>query len=179
MTDAVASGTGSSPRARVVAAALGLGAGILTVTPVDWLRVATMAPVRQELGVPGSLVAPGAVAGGLLVLAGGVALALARRWGRLLAASGVILGSLLVLVVTIGVIVDPEAAAASQLSGAPGGPTALSPAPFVVSGLAVASLVVGALGMVVRWSVPARRYERAVVDADVWDRMSRGEDPTV
>ena len=165
----------------------------------DSQRLSTYA-VRST--VKGSSFAPGARALGFVGLAGVVALAATRRWGRL--AVGV-----LVLAAGAGIVVEVAAllhdglearglvlvgegscGPAHQCIGVRSGP-----APLVHSGWAWATVVGGVVlalsGALVaargrRWAAlsssyqapAARPTEPPATDKGVWDALDRGEDPT-
>jgi uncharacterized membrane protein (TIGR02234 family) len=173
---------------------LGLAAGgcllsgslILLAGGRAWARLALPLASRSATGrdLAGSL-APW----GLVALAGVVAIAAPRRWGRLpvglaLAASGVA-----VMVVTGGAIHDLGDRTRRALPTAGGRALAAYPVratawPYVAFGagvvLALSGLLVAARGP--RWAALGARYaapaDRPRTDADLWSALDRGEDPT-
>jgi hypothetical protein len=122
--------------------------------------------------VKGTKVVSGAAALGYVGLAGVVALAATKRWGR------VVVG-VLVLAAGVGIVVD--VAQASVPSGASGW------AMLTVTGgvvLALSGVLVAARGRT--WAALSSSYEAPAVRAEeppatdkaVWDALDRGEDPT-
>lgn len=173
---------------------LGLAAGgcllsgslILLAGGRAWARLALPLASRSATGhdLAGSL-----TPWGLVALAGVVAIAATRRWGRLpvglaLAASGVA-----VALVTGGTIHDLAGRTRRALPAAGGRALAAYPVhatawPYVAFGagvvLALSGLLVAARGP--RWAALGARYaapaDRPRTDADLWSALDRGEDPT-
>ena len=198
MTDPAELGRGRrvGPRGRrqVVVVAAGLGAALLGTTPAVWVRAATWTPLseRAEVTVTGVQAAPAVSAAGLLIVASALALAMARRWGAVLA--GVVVGGAGVAVAAVlSVLADPAvpAMAAARESVGVGlldGAATVSPAPWVALALALVTAVVGCLAVLTSraWAVPSARHEPVTGvpgppgadDPAAWDALSRGQDPT-
>lgn len=150
----------------------------------------------QPLAVAGQAAAPALSALGLASLALLGALSIAGRGvrvalGILEAAIGVLL-----VVVAIGVLVDPVAASASTITSttAVGGPASIAalvtstsvtlwPAVGIVAGVLTALVGAAVLATGHRWPGPTKKYEAAAADdtgtpVGAWDRLSDGSDPT-
>lgn len=146
---------------------LALGLAALAVGTTTWVRGVTSSAVAAEveLAVPGTVVAPGVGAGGLVVAAAALALALGGRWGRRLAAAGIALGGLLVAASAVAALADPQAAALSAAQDAVGvaalvGPASSTPMPWLAAGLGAAATLLGVALLVTRgWAPPSRRHE--------------------
>lgn len=196
-------------RRRAVLLGLVLGGAALAAGTTTWVRGVTSSAVAAEveLAVPGTVVAPGAGAGGLVIAAAALALALGGAWGRRLAAAGIALGGLLVTASSVAALADPEAAALSAAQDAVGvaalvGTATATPMPWLAVVLGATATVLGVALLVTRgWAPPSARHESprasagpapdgprtapdrphdAVADDDhaAWDALSRGEDPT-
>ena len=144
----------------------------------------TISSVRTT--VDGSSVAGGAQALGYVGLAGVVALAATRRWGRLVV-------GLLVTAAGVGVVIDVVTALADGLGARAGGAgrVVASTAPGWAWVALVGGLLLVASGALVavrgrRWAALSSSYEPPaaredappVTDKGVWDALDRGEDPT-
>ena len=160
----------------------------------DWVIVDVagngLLPPRR-LGVEGSELVAGVRALGLVGLAGVVALAATRRWGRAVVGVLLVLVGLGVLLSVVGADLAAEAARSApvaQAGGADGdGRTTAWP---VVTG--VGGLLLAAAGSLVtlrgrRWAALGRRYDAPAArpapaapsgTAQLWDALDRGEDPT-
>ena len=160
----------------------------------DWVVVDVagngLLPPRR-LGVEGAELVAGVRALGLVGLAGVVALAATRRWGR------VVVGVLLA-VVGVGVLLsvvgtDLAAEAARSASVGEAGGTAGDARTTLWSPVtAFGGLLLVAAGTLVavrgrRWAGLGRRYDAPaarpapaapVGDAQLWEALDRGEDPT-
>ncbi len=147
--------------------------------------VAAAIPVR--LG--GGTVAPAVTGLGLVGLAGVVAIAATRRWGRIVV-GGLVLAAGLGVVIGAGRIgVDPTAAARGATPVrqiAPDGVAVLRDVTATIGPwLAVAGgLLLAASGLLVvlrgrTWSTMSARYEApAARPVNPWDEIERGGDPT-
>src|SRR5665647_2311599 len=119
MTDPAEPGRGRrvGPRGRrqVVVVAAGLGAALLGTTPAVWVRAATWTPLseRAEVTVTGVQAAPAVSAAGLLIVASALALAMARRWGAVLAGVVVVGGAGVAVAAVLSVLADPAVPAGS------------------------------------------------------------------
>jgi len=148
-----------------------------------------------RVSVSGQAAQPVVVALGLVAAAAAVALALAGARARVALGVCLLLVAAGALAVAAGVLTDPAAAVRSGWSGAPGSPTTgaavrevrLSGWPWaaVAAGLALA----GAAGLTLtvgrRWAPAGSRFDAGTGPAgergapsEVWDALSRGEDPT-
>jgi len=145
------------------------------------------------VGAGGVQAAPAVSAAGLLIVASALALAMARRWGAVLAGVVVGGGAGVAVAVVLSVLADPAApavAAARELVGVGllDGAATVSPAPWVALALALVTAVVGCLAVLTSraWAAPSARHEPVTgvpgpSDADdpaAWDALSRGQDPT-
>jgi len=181
-------------RRSAVLAVLGGGALLLASTALPWVT----APVRSAVqtstvsasGSTGAALVPSAA---LVVLAAGLAIALAGRIARVVAAVAVALGGALAAFGVIELLRAPGSAVlavarrnptGSELDGA----AELTPWPVVALVLAVLLVAVGMVlpFLMGDWDRVGQRYERDpspvtggtrqhVAD---WDALSRGEDPS-
>ena len=152
----------------------------------DW---ATAAYPDRPRGVSGSSLAGSLVPWGLVALAGVVAIAATRRWGRVpvgvaLAASGATVVALSVAAIREVELRVLEDAVVRRL---PATPTAvdLTAWPYVAVAGGVLLALTGALVALrgPRWAGLSARYDAPAADAprddrDLWAAMDRGEDPT-
>lgn len=165
--DARPATSGAARRRRAVLLGLALGGAALAVGTTTWVRGVTSSAVAAEveLAVPGTVVAPGAGAGGLVVAAASLALALGGRWGRRFAAAGIALGGLLVAASAVAALADPQAAALSAAQDAVGvaalvEPASSTPMPWLAAVLGAAATVLGVALLVARgWAPPSTRHE--------------------
>ena len=174
-----------SKRAAVLGVA-GLGVVLLGAGAVPWLRVEAVTAISREvLGVRGAQAAPMVPASGLVLLAAALALALAGRVGRILAAVAIGAAGVLAASTTVGFLAEPTAAARTAVASATGvRPLDVDPQVTPWPGAAIAGglLAVGVGVVVVRGSRswPGRsgeRYERVgpVPGGPVPDKKSSGE----
>ena len=182
-----------SRRTAVLAVLVG-GALLLASTALPWasapVRSATQSTTVSVTGGGGAPLAPSAA---LVVLAAGLAIALAGRVARVLAAVAVALGGCLAAVAAITFLGDPGTAV-RRAAGQSAGVTDLAaaaqttPWPVVAIVLAVALALLGlALPFLMgAWDRVGQRYERDAPPAPGgtrqhiadWDALSRGEDPS-
>lgn len=162
------SATTGGDRRRTVLATLVLGGLILLVGTAVWVRASTSSAVQADvaLSVTGTVVAPAVNAGGLVLLAAGCALALGGRWGRVLAAGGVVLGGLLVAASAVAAVGGAQAAAVSAAREVVGvgtldGPASTTPLPWVAVVLGAAAVVLGVRTVVVSpgWVMVSSRHD--------------------
>lgn len=196
-------------RRTAVVAGLVLGGLAVALAAGTWVTARTTSALEAtvDLGVPGSEAAPGAAAGGLVVVAAALALSLGGRIGRVLASVGTVLGGLLTLGSAVAVVVDPTSTATSAALEAVGvaeltGDAGLTAAPWLAAVVGVVTVVLGVASLVRSraWGATADRYDRAPSgpgrdpasgagrgpapaaehgdDQEAWDALSRGEDPT-
>lgn len=205
-----ADGSAGGTRQRAVLVSVVLGIGTMATGAAVWVRSVASSAVDPEvpLAVTGAVAAPGVGAGGLVVVAAGLALALGGRWGRRLAAAAITGGGVLVAASAVGGTADPRAVALSAAQEAVGvaalaGPVAVTVMPWVVLVLAALTIVHGLRTAVVcdRWGAPSARHEVAgprapgpavpaadtdasaprgvaVDDHAAWDALTEGQDPT-
>jgi hypothetical protein len=161
---------------------------------MNWLEVTTWSPLldASRVTVTGTEVAPAVPAAAFVVATAGIALALARGWGRVVAAAGVALGGALAAASAASVLADPEGIGVAAARSAVG--VGVTTEPALVTGGAWLAMVVGVLAVLLggvavlasrRWSPPSARHAKptgggAVGDdaTGLWDALSRGEDPT-
>lgn len=156
-------------RRRAVVGGLVVGGVGLAATTATWVRATTSSALEPEVAVAvaGSDAAASASAGALVVVASALAMALGGRWGARVAATGVVLGGVLVAASAAAVLRDPEGPAAAGAQAAVG-VGALAGEPTVTAAVWVALLAGGlavALGLLAllsagRWSAGGRRHER-------------------
>ena len=159
--------SGATRRRRAVLLGLAFGGAALAVGTTTWVRGVTSSAVAAEveLSVPGTVVAPGAGAGGLVVAAAALALALGGRWGRRFAAAGIALGGLLIAASAVAALADPQAAALSAAQDAVGVAALVAPAsstamPWLAAVLGAAATFLGVALLVTRgWAPPSTRHE--------------------
>lgn len=195
---------------RSVVVLVGVAVALLAVvTSVPWVVFSTWTPLEAATSVVvrGGQAAPPVGAATFVVASAAVALALARRWGRLVAAGGIGLGGLLAAAATVQVVRDPERVAVAAAREAVGvgavtSPVQVTAMPWVALTAAVALTVLAVLVVVLSsgWAPPSGRHEpgtpstvesedgpRPGADADsgprdadrrTWDALTRGEDPT-
>ncbi|WP_024288559.1 Trp biosynthesis-associated membrane protein [Cellulomonas sp. KRMCY2] len=201
---------GASARRRAVLVALVLGIGVLATGTAGWVGSTASSVVDPTIPITatGTVAAPGAGAGGLVVVAAGLALALGGTVGRRLAAAAVAGAGVLVAVSVAAVLADPQAVALSAAQEAVGvaelaGPVTVTVAPWVGLVLGVLAIAHGLRTAVVcgRWGTTSARHEApgvgeprrstpaahaespgpggpAMDDHDAWDALSDGRDPT-
>ena len=160
----------------------------------DWVVVDVagngLLPPRR-LGVQGSELVAGVRALGLVGLAGVVALAATRRWGRVVVGLLLAVVGLGVLLSVIGADLAVEAVRSDSVAEAGGadgaGRTTAWPLGTALGGLllALAGALVALRGR--RWAALGRRYDAPAArpapagptgTAQLWDALDRGEDPT-
>ncbi len=195
-------------RRTAVLSVAALGAALLGVGAAPWLRIPVSTAISDDVAVVvGSDAVPAVRAAGLVLLAAGLALALAGRVARVAAAVAIAVVGLLLVLGVAGFLADPGPAAVAAVAEVTGvRPAGVAP---TLTGWPVVALVLGAAasaaGLVVlvaarRWSTGASRYDREVAEvrggedagqgagasdptrwpdpmAD-WDALSRGEDPS-
>lgn len=183
-----------------VTLAVVLAGGLAAAGSATWVTVSTWTVIDDavDIRVAGAQAAPGVGASAFVVISAAVALAIARRWGRVVAAAGVGLGGLLAGASAVVVLLDPArvAATAARTSVGVG---ALSSAPQVTA-MPWAAVVLGGAAVVLaawvglaspRWGSSSGRHDVAMgrgsgattepqdtTDRSTWDALSRGEDPT-
>ena len=198
----------SGPRAEVGLAVLLclLGAFVLLVAAGrSWAVVELpgtgLLPARA-IGVPGSALVPGLQALGLVGLAGVVAVAATRGWGRIVVGAVLLVVGGGVLALTAGLLSDLTTAALDTAVVRDAGGTSQGVSQGTVAGtgwpilaalggllLAAAGLLVAARGR--RWAALSRRYDAPatrtqtpppasgpVAERELWEALDRGEDPT-
>lgn len=157
-------------RRTAVVAGVVLGALTVAVAAATWVTASTTSALEAavRLAVPGSEAAPGAAAGGLVVVAAALALSLGGPVGRVLAASGTVLGGLLTLGSALAVVVDPMSTATSAARATVGvaeisGSASLTAAPWSGAVLGVATVVLGVASLMRSraWGGTRDRYDRA------------------
>lgn len=187
-------------RRRAVWALLALAVATLACSGAVWGRGTTASAVQDAvaLSATGGQLAPGVGAGGLVIAAAALALALGRRIGSWLAAAVAALGGVLVTVSALGApgraTTVLSGIAADQVGVGEVLDTIVTWWSWVAAGLGVLTVVVAVLAAlaVPGWRGPSRRHEvpdagapgaspdpeRAVDPGEAWDALSRGEDPT-
>jgi uncharacterized membrane protein (TIGR02234 family) len=197
-----AAGRGASrERGVLVLPALALGVAVLALASRPWVVAQVPGPAGAvgEQVVSGSSAAPAVPALALVALAAAVAVALGRRWGRLLAAACLVLAGAGVAALALAVLADPSAwaagpvAARTGLLGAdpPAARATSAPALAAGAGALVAGTGAAAVARRSRWGAAGSRFERtpaggapaapasgAAPASATWDALSRGEDPT-
>ena len=181
-------------RRAAVLAVLGGGALLLASTALPWVTAPVRSAVQTStVSASGSAAAALVPSAALVVLAAGLAIALAGRIARVVAAAAVALGGVLAVFGVIELLRSPGAAvlavarrnpAGSELDGA----AQLTPWPVVALVLAVLLVAVGValLFLMGEWDRVGQRYERdgppvaggTRQHISDWDALSRGEDPS-
>jgi hypothetical protein len=159
-------------RTGAVAGTAGLGAALLGVAAAPWLAVPVATVLaRSEVAVSGADAVPAVPAAALVLLAGGLALALAGALARRVASAAVAVAGVVAVVATGRFLADPGEVALTAAAAATGvrevaGPVATTPWPAV-------AIVVGALagaggGVLLATArqdragaTPSRRFDRA------------------
>jgi uncharacterized membrane protein (TIGR02234 family) len=183
-----------------------LGAAALLASTATWVRAETSSAVDATvpLTATGVQAAPGVGAGGLVVVAAALALAIGGLWGRRLAAAGIVLGGAIVVVSCVTAVSAPEASVLRAAQDAVGvavltAPARVSAVPWVALVLGAACVVLGLAALVLgrQWGGAGSRHERVATPAPAtpdgpgpaegtrqddehaaWDALTRGEDPT-
>ncbi len=162
------------------------GAVILLAGGRDWARVEYGGPARTATGheLVGTL-----VPWGLVALAGVVAIAATRRWGRVpvglaLAACGSLVAAICLDLIRSTEVRAWRATGDPGIQTLPAWPVHETAWPWVTlaagallaaTGLLVALRGPGWAGLGARYDAPAARPRSA---ADLWEALDRGEDPT-
>lgn len=190
-------------RRTAVFAALLSGGVLLLLGAVPWVTGSATIPGAgaENISSSGGQAAPVIPALGLVLLAAAVALALARRIGALVTATLIILSGATTTAVSAVVLNDPASAMSSQVTEV----TAILLPPEAISGVtitiwvavgAVFGVIIAVLGILIwrgaaKWQVD-KRHEKSgakradssgaasddLADADLWDLLSDGQDPT-
>jgi hypothetical protein len=153
-------------RSAVLAALLLAVAAGASAAPV-WLHAATTGPTGPvPVAVAGGQAAPGVTAGALVVAAAGLAIALGRRVGTILAGAGLVVGGALVVASALGAVQGAERIAASAARALVGigvidGDVTVAAWPWVAAACGVAAAVLGAtVPWAARsWRGPSARHE--------------------
>lgn len=161
---------GRRPGRRAVAlGALLSGVLILVATSQPWVTATGLGPtsVSSSVDVAGSDAAQTVTAMGLVALAGGAAVSIARRLGRLIIAVLLLAAAAVTLVMVGSVVADPAGAAQTQLGDVTGtteaaAEYALRPAIWLAAAGAALLLGPAALLLGSRGWPETRRYETAV-----------------
>ncbi len=189
-------------RRQAVWALLLLAVAVLATGAPVWVSGTTSSAVQAvvDLQATGTEVAPGVGAGGLVVAAAALALALARRVGVVVATSVAALGGVLVTVAALGAAGRAEAVLASSAADRIGvgevSQVTVTAWPWVAAVLGLVAVVLAGVVLVASrgWQGPSARHEVAhdlapaageasaapqrVDPGEAWDALSRGEDPT-
>lgn len=160
---------GRRPGRRAVAlSALLSGVLILVATSQPWVTATGLGPtsVSSSVDVAGSDAAQTVTAMGLVALAGGAAVSIARRLGRLIIAVLLLAAAAVTLVMVGSVVADPAGAAQTQLGDVTGtteaaAEYALRPAIWLAAAGAALLLGPAALLLGSRGWPETRRYETA------------------
>jgi uncharacterized membrane protein (TIGR02234 family) len=161
------------------------GALLLLAGGQTWVRLTY--PDRPRT-LPGSEYVPSLSAWGLLALAGVVAVAATRRWGRIPVGAALAAAGSAAAALTADALrdYDVRALGAAAIRRIPGDPRAIEPTAWPYVAFAAAVLL-AATGVLVatrgpRWAGLSGRYDapadRPKTDADLWAALDRGEDPT-
>lgn len=198
---------GTPNRRTTVLAGLALGIAGLAVGAASWATVTARDGLDATVAVDvaGRAVAPGVTAGAVVVVAAALALTLAGRWAAPVAAAVVAGGGLLQLGSAVLVLRSPEGleraarrAALEQVGvDALTGTPQTGALPWLAVGVGVLTVLLGAVAVVAgrRWTADRRHTSDlpgtdpsgpvtgpATADHDddpaVWDRLSRGDDPS-
>ncbi|MCQ9164028.1 Trp biosynthesis-associated membrane protein [Arthrobacter sp. STN4] len=171
---------------------------VFGTTTQTWLHVsiAQGAVQQSDLNIPGSKAAVAVSALALVALAGALAATIAGRVARIITGVIVLLAAAGIIVVVLGVLADPSAAAMAEVGKATGvvgvasnAATTWFPVAAVIAAAVLALAAVLILWAGRGWTVRSR-YDAAAApgaqpapgapidEVDSWDRLSRGDDPT-
>lgn len=183
-------------RRTVALTALAGAALLLLSSTLTWVTATGLGETAavEHIDVPGSDAAETVAAMGLVGLAAGVAVTIARRFGRWMIAAVLLISALASLVSAIGAIIDPHQAAQRAVGEVTGtmmeaADYSLGVGPFAAAlGAVMMGAAAVALGAVShRWpdARAAKKYRRVSAheeaepdEYDLWDGLSEGEDPT-
>lgn len=195
----IAAGPAWKRKSTLVLLAVLAALAVFGTTTQTWIHVSfAQGQVQQaDLSIPGSKAAVAVSALAIVALAGSLATTIAGRIGRIITTSLVLLASIGIIAVVFGVLADPSGAAMSEVGKATGVVGVASNAAttwFPVAAVAAATiLAIAALLMLIfgsGWTVRTK-YDAASADTakaapgapideiDSWDRLSRGDDPTL
>lgn len=180
-------------------AALLLAVATGATTAGVWFRATTSGPEGPlAVAVTGGDGAPGVAAGALVAAAAGLALALGRRFGTLVASVGLVGAGALVVASALAAVRGADrlaASAAGELVGAAvlDGAVTVAAGPWLAVACGAATVMLGVAVLVAgrRWQGPTSRHEPTTgptgAEAPVsprddpgaaWDALSRGQDPS-
>lgn len=190
----------AGPRGLSIAAAGCVLAGAVVVLTGGraWLRFTVVEAPLPDLRatLSGHAVASAAVPLALVVLAGAIALPATRRVGRRLTGVLLVLAGLGIVVGCVHVLAAPASVAAAQAvrlagrTGVPASMVSVTAWPWLALVGGVIAMLVGSatLRWGAAWPAMGRRYEAGrrpapraaeVAEASMWDRLDKGDDPTV
>lgn len=171
------------------------GALLLISTLITWVTVTGLGETSAaaDLDVTGAEAADAVTAMGLVALAGGLAVTIARKIARWIIGGVLIAAGLAALVAVLAAFLDPAAAASGAVGEVTGTTEAaasydLGFGPWL--GLIGGIIVVGAASVLLtvshRWTDRGtKKYSRTVVDDggevdeyDLWDGLTEGDDLT-
>lgn len=170
-------------RSRALLAVVALGGLSLGTGAATWVRTTVATALSPEVTVTasGTQAAPGLGAGGLVLLAAGVALALGGRVARYLVLAVVAAAGVLVVAAAVAVLADPVPAATAAAAGTAGvtdltSPVVVTPWPWAAVVVGVLTVVVAALGAAGagQWSAASGRHERAADAAPAPSEQASG-----
>ncbi|MEO6531718.1 MAG: Trp biosynthesis-associated membrane protein [Specibacter sp.] len=171
---------------------------VFGTTTQTWIHVA-IAPgevAQTDLDIPGSKAAVSVSALALVALAGALATTIAGKIARIITSSIVLLSAVGIIAVVLGVLANPAGAAMSEVGAATGiigqdsdAVTTVFPILAVLAAALLALAAAAVLWFGRSWTIRSK-YDTAtafpgtgsgepVDEIDSWDRLSRGEDPTV
>ncbi|ALV45385.1 hypothetical protein MB46_07650 [Arthrobacter alpinus] len=170
---------------------------VFGTTTQTWIHVAiAQGEVAQtDLDIPGNKAAVAVSALAMVALAGAVATSIAGKVARIVTSCIVFLSAAGIVAVVLGIVLDPAAAAMTEVgtaTGIEGQPSDATATIFPVLAI-VAAVVLGLATLLVLWfgrnwkvrsKYDAAKQESAsesdgpIDEIDHWDQLSRGEDPT-
>jgi len=190
-------------RRAAVVLVLGAGLGLLGLGAVPWVRGSANIPgaALEQISSSGGQAAPLVPAVGLVLLAAAVALALARKIGTIITCLITALAGVATTVASVVVLNDPGAAMTSQVTEVTAIvlPTEAIHDVGITIWVAAASVfgvvIVGIAALIWRaapgWQTDTRHEkvtpsasgqavagDEEIRDADLWDLLSDGQDPT-
>lgn len=190
-------------RRTAVMMVLGAGLGLLGLGAVPWVRGSAMIPGAdlEQISSSGSQAAPLIPALGLVLLAAAVALALARKIGTVITCLITAAAGVATTVASVVVLNNPAAAMTSQVTEVtaivlpPGAISDVTITVWVAAGSVFGVVILGLAALIWRaapgWQTDSRHEKTGpgadeklaaggeeIRDADLWDLLSDGQDPT-
>lgn len=170
---------------------------VFGTTTQTWIHVgiAQGEVAQSDLNIAGNKAAVAVSALALVALAGSLATTIAGKIARIVTGCIVFASAAGIIAVVLGIVLDPAAAAMTEVGAATGvegvpsdATTTVFPILAIVAATVLALVTLLALWAGRSWSVRtkydaakvpgAKESEGPIDEIDHWDRLSRGEDPT-